>query len=71
MKCREDVEVAAEAHSDLNIFGGVIALLEGGTVYTNGGQRTARGIIRLCKAEVCRQLVTYDKHAAKARRLGR
>jgi hypothetical protein len=54
---------AAKAHTNLNTFESVIALLEGGTIYTVGGQsayRTVTKIIKLCKDEQQRQLSIYD-----------
>ena len=52
---------AAYAHSDLNVFGAVVALMEGGTLYTSGGHQAASKIIRLCQTEMQRQLRAYDK----------
>ena len=52
---------AAEHHSDLNIFGAVVAIMEGGCLYTRSGQRMAERIIKLCVQEEQRQLKAYDK----------
>jgi hypothetical protein len=52
------------AKSDLNIFAGVQALLEGGTV--SGSNAAAAKIIAICRAEAQRQLRLMDKAVAKA-----
>lgn len=62
----ELVAKAAGHHSTLNIFSGVISLLEGGTVADPGANTTSYKIIRLCKAECQRQLKKYDKAVAAA-----
>lgn len=63
---------AAKAHTTLTVFGAVQALLEGGTIHggNEGGGRTALRIIKLCQAEMQRQLKRYDKHLAAARMQG-
>lgn len=50
---------AAKALSDLNIFYGVIALLEGGTI-TADSDRGAQKIIKVCKQEARACLARYD-----------
>ncbi|MBD8540906.1 hypothetical protein IFU00_01265 [Oxalobacteraceae sp. CFBP 8761] len=51
------------AKSNLNIFGAVVALLEGGTV--SGGDNAAkRKIIEICHKEQQRQLKIMDKAVA-------
>jgi hypothetical protein len=59
---RKQMVSAAEAHSNLNTFGAIIALLEGGLLYGGGSQQsTAEQIIKLCKREQQRQLSKFDK----------
>lgn len=50
---------AAIAMSDLNIFGAVVALLEGGTVHSASYAAQER-IIRICKREGAKRLREYD-----------
>lgn len=70
MDAKDHATELARAHSTLNVFAGVIALLEGGTVHggRDGGDRTAGKIIRLCEAETLRQLKRYDRHLEKITR---
>jgi len=58
------VEAAMKASSNLNIFGGVKALLEGGTI--SGECAAQRKIIAICNAEMQRQLRLIDKAVAQA-----
>lgn len=60
------VKIAAENHSDLNIFSAVIALMENGLVYTRDSQRTADRIVKICQAELQRKLRKYDDAALRA-----
>lgn len=59
---KEHASAAARAHTNLNTFGAVVAILEGGCVY--GPNATADMIIKLCKAEQHKQLRIYDRHVA-------
>lgn len=62
---KQSAKLAAEAHTNLNTFGAVIAILEGGCVYGNTGASagmTAKKIIAMCKAESGKQLALYDRH---------
>ncbi len=52
-------EQAAKHHTDLNIFAAVMAILEGGCVYTANGLKAAHKIIGICKKEQQRQLSAY------------
>lgn len=62
---RRKIEIAAHAHTNLNIFAAIASILEGGTIYgSRTAQSTAQKIIRLCNEEGMRQLRTYDKTAA-------
>lgn len=63
----ERVDEAARAHSNLNTFGAIIAILEGGCVYGGGTEAaTAQKIIALCRAEQQRQLSRFDKASQRA-----
>lgn len=53
------IKEAAQALSDLNIFHGIIALLEGGTIHAPS-QRAASYIIRHCKKASADCLSRYD-----------
>jgi hypothetical protein len=61
---RRPVDYAKQAachHAALNAYGAVVALLEGGTIPAGTGSYDAQQkIIRLCKAEMQRQLTKYD-----------
>lgn len=60
------VVMAAQHHSDLNIFSAVKAMLEGGTIYTQAGYVGARRVGRLCDKELQKQLKLYDAALRKA-----
>jgi hypothetical protein len=57
-------EKAAKAHTDLNTFGAIISILEGGHLYGIGSDKTVQQIIRLCKRECQRCLRVYDQNIA-------
>lgn len=59
------IKEAAKAHSDLNIFYGVVALLEGGTVSADA-QPDDFKIIALAKRAAQRCLVRYDRACTAA-----
>lgn len=61
----EHIREAARAHTNLNTFGSVVSILEGGQVY--GPNATASRIIAMCKKEMQRQLKIYDKHVEAAK----
>jgi len=60
----EHCKAAARAHTDLNIFYGIIALLEGGLVSSQTYANADR-IIAICKREAAKALVRYDKAIAQ------
>lgn len=60
---RETLKKSKDASNAINLLGGVIALLEGGT--TRGCEAAAGKIINICKREQQRQLKIMD--AADAR----
>lgn len=65
----EPIALAAEAHTNLNIFAAVVSLLEGGHLYSSGACHTATSrIIRICKAEEIKWLAEYDRNVALARK---
>ncbi len=63
-KSREAAVAAAEAHTNLNLWGSVIALLEGGLIY-GGRDRAAKKIIKMCRAEQQAELKIYDANLEK------
>ena len=68
MKVNEDITRMSQAHTNLNIFATIEAILEGGVVYPVGtANTTAQKIIRLCSAERGKQLRLYDKLSERQR----
>lgn len=64
---RDDAVIAAaHHHSDLNIFAAVIAMLEGGTVYTRQGLAGRDHVIKLCKEQTQKQLKLCDAALRRA-----
>jgi hypothetical protein len=66
-RAKKSAKLAANAHTNLNTFGAVIAILEGGCIYgatSDSAGVTANKLIKLCQAETHRQLVLYDRHLA-------
>jgi hypothetical protein len=61
MSKSKNIVQAARAHTDLNIFAAVVAILEGGCIYTAEAKGTVSKIINLCQVEQRRQLELYDK----------
>jgi hypothetical protein len=59
------IKEAAEAHSDLNIFAGIVALLEGGTLSTDSQDIEFR-IIAICQRAQQKCLARFDRSVAKA-----
>lgn len=58
---KTDIDTLVRLHTNLNTFGAVVALLEGGTVYgTVGSEKCASEIIDLCKQEMTRLIVRFD-----------
>ena len=70
MNRKDHINEAAVAHTDLNALGAVIAILEGGIVSnsTTGPYNTTKKIIRMCKKEIHRQLIRYEKSVERALR---
>lgn len=58
---------AATAHTDLNIFGGIVALLEGGTVSADVQPHDFQ-IIQICKIAQQQCLHRYDQAIAALNR---
>lgn len=52
---------AATAHTDLNTFGTVISILEGGHLYRPRSGKLADRLIRLCRDEMQRCLEEYEE----------
>ena len=61
---REAAVKAAEAHTNLNVWGSVIALLEAGLIY-GGRDDAAQEIVKMCKSEQQAELKIYDANLAK------
>lgn len=56
--------MAAEAHSNLNTYAAVIAILEGGLIY-DGRHARAQQIIAIAKLASAEELRLYDKAVAQ------
>lgn len=54
------IQRAAEAHTDLTVFGIVASILEGGHLYRPGSNKSAQRIIDICHREQQRLLSEYD-----------
>lgn len=59
----KSMKAAMDAHTNLTIYEGIVAILEGGTLSGNVGGMPEK-IIRLCRAEQRRQLQLMDKAVA-------
>lgn len=68
---RQIVQEAADAHTRLNAFYALIAILEGGCLPggSSSANEAAETIIDICKDEASRQLELYDGAQEKALRL--
>ena len=60
------IKEAAQAHSTLNTFAAVVALLESGLVYCPESYKAADRIIKIAEQEQQRMLRKYDRHVARA-----
>lgn len=60
------LRLATEHHTDLNIFAAIMALCEGGLIYSIRGQKAAAQIVQLCRVEQQMQLRAYDRAVARA-----
>lgn len=64
------VQIAARAHSNLNAFAIVKAVLESGAIYRSKDRTAQTSVIRIvhiCNDEIQRQLRLYDKAVGKAK----
>lgn len=66
---KRHIEDAAAARSDLNIFYGVIAILEGGTL-SSDSDRDAQRIIEICKSASQKALGRMDRSTQRALEIG-
>jgi hypothetical protein len=64
MREKPPVLIAAEAHTDLTVFGIVAGILEGGHLYRSKSQAAAEQITRICQREQQRLLREYDNAVA-------
>jgi hypothetical protein len=69
-KVGEAAKAAARAHTDLNIFYGIIQLLEGGLI-SSSSYPCADRIISICKKEGAKCLRRYDRALAQSDQIGR
>ncbi len=67
MSAKDHARDAAEAHTDLNTFGAVVTLLEGGHLYRSKSHATADRIIQMAKKYQQTCLRDYDAAIAKVR----
>ncbi len=68
MMKKDHTEEAARAHSTLNTFAAIVALLESGLVYCPEAYKAADRITKIAKDEQQRMLRRYDREIALARR---
>jgi len=61
------VDIAVDAHTTLQTFATVVAVLEGGSIYDPASRATAERIISIAKAEQQKLLRRYDKARAQAK----
>jgi len=59
---------AAEAHTNLSMYGAIISLCESGSFYTARPHNTLRKIIRMCKEQQQRELEVMDKATGRTAR---
>jgi hypothetical protein len=59
----KEMAAAMSAHTNLHVFGAVVAILEGGTLSSYSGSAVRR-IINICNKEQQRQLTLMDKAVA-------
>lgn len=57
----ERAKEACEAQCNLNMFAGVVAMLEGGTIRGKAATKNAQRVIALCRAAQQVELRAYDK----------
>lgn len=65
---KEAVRRAAEAHTNLNTFGTIQTIVEGGHLY-RVGSTAANRINKICEDEMQKQLRLYDRYCQIAGRL--
>ena len=64
----QHAKAAADAHTNLNTWGAIIALLEGGLLYGPAKSNDARAkVIALAKREQAKYLDAYDAAIARIR----
>lgn len=62
----KNVVDAARAHTNLNTWAAIQAILEGGTLYEERTHSAASKVIEICKREMKKELAIYDRACAKA-----
>ena len=64
MVVKENIRVAMNAHTDLNTFASLQAILEGGCLHGPTCYKSSQRIIAICKKEMQKQLAIMDKAIA-------
>jgi hypothetical protein len=67
---KSELDKVAHHHTDLNVFGTIITILEGGHLYDSDSQTAASRIIAVCRREMERHLTRYDAARASSIRKG-
>ena len=57
------IKDAAEAHSNLTVYGAVISILEGGCIH-GGRYKDSNRIIKIAKEAMQKELILYDAAVA-------
>jgi hypothetical protein len=59
-RSRDYARLAAEAHTNLNVFHALANMVEGGTLYGARPQSAAAKIVRLCRYAAAKELAAFD-----------
>lgn len=60
MRQAEAAREAAEAHTNLNTWGSIVTICEGGHFYGSHNHKAIEKVIALCKAQMQRELRNHD-----------
>jgi hypothetical protein len=60
MKTEDHIKKAAQAHTNLNMWAAIQAIIEGGCFYGNRPHKACSRILKIIKAERERELLEYD-----------
>lgn len=61
MKHADLAKLAADAHTNLNVFHAIVAILEGGTLYGPRPRRAKERIIAICQMAARCELAAMDR----------